>query len=229
MAQPPCAAAALLLFLYPLTFFLQYISGVIATMRISDDRYTRDRLRLDIALRFIRHEARTQTIRTWTGLTDDRIRKLYRSYLYRPGGSAFARPRGRSPQQAAFFLRTPRLKQEAALIASLCTLLGALPLGRPSRLDQPSRGFAEALALCEAYEAYRALVSAAHISFEHLVYLHDALARGDELKLATCSGCGALLVTERVAFDDAQCLCCAGLAAEYGGVLGTSCDKRYGA
>ena len=50
-------------------------------MRISDDRYTRDRLRFDLALRMIHHEARTCTIRTWTGLTDDRIRKLYRTYL----------------------------------------------------------------------------------------------------------------------------------------------------
>jgi hypothetical protein len=46
------------------------------TMRISDDRYSRDRQRYDLALRFIQHEARTRTIRTWTGLTDDRIRKI---------------------------------------------------------------------------------------------------------------------------------------------------------
>jgi hypothetical protein len=45
-------------------------------MHISDDRYSRERLCLDVALRFMRHEARTQTIRTWTGLTDDRIRKV---------------------------------------------------------------------------------------------------------------------------------------------------------
>jgi hypothetical protein len=197
-------------------------------MRISDDRYTRDRLRLDLALRFIRHEARTQTIRMWTGLTDDRIRKLYRSYLHRPGGSAFARPRGRSPQQAAFFLRTPRLKQESALIASLCTLLGALPAWRPPRPDQPPRGFAEALALCEAYEAYRALVSAAQISFEHTVYLHDALTRGDELRLATCSGCGALLVAERVALIEPRCVYCTGLAQQCGNDSGDASHMRCG-
>ena len=46
-------------------------------MRISDDRYSRERLSLDLALRFLRHEARTQTIRTWTGLTDARIRKSF--------------------------------------------------------------------------------------------------------------------------------------------------------
>jgi hypothetical protein len=45
-------------------------------MRISDDRYSRERLYLDLALRFLRHEARTQTIRAWTGLTDDRIRNV---------------------------------------------------------------------------------------------------------------------------------------------------------
>jgi hypothetical protein len=45
-------------------------------MRISDDRYSRDRQRFDLAVRFIQHEARTRTIRTWTGLTDDRIRKI---------------------------------------------------------------------------------------------------------------------------------------------------------
>ena len=46
-------------------------------MRIHDDRYNRDQLRHEVALAFIRHEARTHTIRVWTGLTDDRIRKLY--------------------------------------------------------------------------------------------------------------------------------------------------------
>jgi hypothetical protein len=49
-----------------------------SVMRISDDRYNRERLSLDLALRFLRHEARTQTIRAWTGLSDDRIRKLDR-------------------------------------------------------------------------------------------------------------------------------------------------------
>jgi hypothetical protein len=45
-------------------------------MRISEDRHSRDRLSLDLALKFLRYEARTQTIRTWTGLSDDRVRKL---------------------------------------------------------------------------------------------------------------------------------------------------------
>ena len=67
-------------------------------MRISDDRYSRDRLRFDLALRFMRHEARTHTIRKWTGLTDDRIRKLYRSYLVHLP-SQVARHRGNPRRQ----------------------------------------------------------------------------------------------------------------------------------
>jgi hypothetical protein len=190
-------------------------------MRISDDRYSRDRLRLDLALRFIRHEARTQTIRAWTGLTDDRIRKLYRSYFDRAAGGALPRPRGRSPRRASFFLRNPRLKQEAALIASLCLLLGALPRRAPRSglpLAAPAVGLAQGvpqgIALCEAYEAYRALVPAARISFEHLVYLFSALSRGDELKLASCAGCGAVVVVERMALKEPRCPHCADLACE---------------
>ena len=74
-------------------------------MRVSDDRYTRDRQRLDLALRLIRHEARTFTIRQWTGLSDDRIRKLYRSYVLNHDAQRVFRHRGKSPRQAA--LRTP--------------------------------------------------------------------------------------------------------------------------
>ena len=74
-------------------------------MRVSDDRYTRDRERLDLALRLIHHEARTFTIRQWTGLSDDRIRKLYRSYVMSDAASSVLRHRGKSPRQAAFFFK----------------------------------------------------------------------------------------------------------------------------
>ncbi|HUN27787.1 MAG TPA: hypothetical protein VMU67_15910 [Steroidobacteraceae bacterium] len=185
-------------------------------MRISDDRYSRDRLRLDLALRFIQHEARTQTIRAWTGLTDDRIRKLYRSYFARSGAAAIARPRGRSPGQASFFTRSPRLQQEAALLASLCSLLGVLPQRTQPRAGAQHPGIAQGVALCQAYETYRALVPTARITFEHLVYLNAALLRGDELKVANCGGCGALLVVERMALREARCLACAtAVAAEH--------------
>ncbi|MEP7313610.1 MAG: hypothetical protein ABI859_13575, partial [Pseudomonadota bacterium] len=127
-------------------------------MRISDDRYSRDRLRFDLALRFIQHEARTRTIRVWTGLTDDRIRKLYRSYLADDAGSTVTRHRGKSPQQVAFFTRSPRMRQETAVLASVCYLLGVMPANRVADAQRSLPGVQRGTALCEAFETYRRLV-----------------------------------------------------------------------
>jgi hypothetical protein len=176
-------------------------------MRISDNRYSRDRFRFDLALRFIRHEARTHTIRAWTGLSDDRIRKLHREYLHE-SGFIVSRPRGKSPQQCAFFTRSARHKEESSLLASLCSLLGALPsIGTPfsrQALANLSRGEL----LCQAFEVYHDLVAEPQISFEHLVFLVSALAAGDELTLAGCEDCGALTVGDRISFKAHHCLHC---------------------
>ncbi|MCS6948639.1 MAG: FlhC family transcriptional regulator, partial [Steroidobacteraceae bacterium] len=88
----------------------------------------RDTARLELAVRLIRLEARTRTIREWTGLTDDRIRKLYRSYL-RDGSQPIKRHRGKSPQLASYFLRTHRALRHASALAALLSAFGALPPG----------------------------------------------------------------------------------------------------
>ena len=182
-------------------------------MRISDDRYSRDRLRIDIALNFIRHEARTHTIRQWTGLTDDRIRKLYRSYLS-AGGHRVIRHRGKSPRQAGYFLRTARLRQEAAALAGLCGLVGLVgtrgAAGAP--VPAPAPGIARAASLLQAYEAYGAIVGQPLIAFEHAVLLVTALGRGDELSLARCADCGVLLVADPLALRAPHCTLCTGEA-----------------
>lgn len=177
-------------------------------MRISDNRYSRDRFRLDLALRFIRHEARTQTVRAWTGLSDDRIRKLYRSYLHEPGASA-GRPRGKSPRQSAFFTRSPKLKEESSLLASLCTLLGVLPRAGAPVSRQALASISRGEVLCQAFEVYRELVADPRISFEHLVFLVGALAGGEELQLVACEDCGALTVVDRFSFKARHCPQCA--------------------
>ena len=170
-------------------------------MRISDDRYSRDRLRLDIAMHFIQHEARTRTIRQWTGLTDDRIRKLYRSY-HAATGPRPARHRGRSPQQSGYFLRTARLREHSAALASLCGLVGLIG-------DPPGTGgIARAALLCHAYEAYRHYAQEPAISFEHAVLLLAKLARGSELRLEGCPACGALQLADRYALQAPRCPVC---------------------
>ena len=176
-------------------------------MRISDDRYSRDRARLDVAMHFIRHEARTHTIRQWTGLTDDRIRKLYRSYLLE-GGCRVARHRGKSPQQAAFFMRTARLRQEAGALAGLCCLVGLLDARRGHAPAHLAPGIGGAAALCQAYDFYLAMVRAPAIGFEHAVLLVSALTGGSELCLGNCQGCGALLVVDTCSLRPPRCALC---------------------
>ena len=178
-------------------------------MRISDDRYSRDQLRLDVAMRFIRLEARTQTIRQWTGLTKDRIRKLYRSYLCDVGSCAVRRHRGKAPRQAAYFTHSARLRQETDVLASVCLLVGLI--GRPSSsaLAEPLAQIRRAQLLCQAFECYRQMIPEPHISLDHLHFLLGALAHGRELRLDNCAGCGALIVADRLTLRAPRCVVCA--------------------
>ena len=185
-------------------------------MRISDDRYTRDRERLDLALRLIRHEARTFTIRQWTGLSDDRIRKLYRSYISSENAATVRRHRGKSPRQPAFFFRNPEVGFQAVQLASLFLVYGllrgtALGLEPRYRLGSLESG----ALLCQAYEAYAELHSPTIISFEHAWFLLLALARCDELGIARCAACGGVRLRDLLSKHRTTCANCgpSGLAA----------------
>jgi hypothetical protein len=175
-------------------------------MRISDDRYHRERLRMELALRFLVHEARTHTIRAWTGLSDDRIRKLYRSYV-RHARLHLPRHRGKSPHQVAYFTRSLRLQQESAALASVLMLLGVLP-AQAADAALPLPGLRRGELLCEAFEAYRTLIPAAQISFEHAVFLASALTSGELLRLGACADCGSVMVTERFPARVTRCQQC---------------------
>ncbi len=176
-------------------------------MRITDDRYTRDRLRLDLALRLIRHEARTCTIRCWTGLTDDRIRKLYKSYVEHVGRDAVRRHRGKAPRQAAYFLRNPELRLQSGTLATLMCSLGLFapePQAEPGALLQLRWGER----FCEAYEAYLSEFAQPRLGFEHACFLHRALERQAELALDECQNCGALVVVSAFAARPESCVFC---------------------
>jgi hypothetical protein len=179
-------------------------------MRVSDDRYTRDRVRFDLALRLIRHEARTLTIRQWTGLSDDRIRKLYRSYVLERHERSVLRHRGKSPRQAGYFFRNPELNIQSAQLASLYVMCGLL-CGMDSRLEARYRvGSLESGALiCQAYEAYLELHAPPIISFEHAWFLLFALARRDEITLTRCGECGGLRLIDLLARRRSACGNCA--------------------
>jgi Flagellar transcriptional activator (FlhC) len=180
-------------------------------VRVSDDRYTRDRQRFDLALRLIRHEARTFTIRQWTGLSDDRIRKLYRSYVLDGDAREVLRHRGKSPRQAAFFFRNPELNFQAAQLASLFLLYGLVICNERGIEPHYRVGSLESGALlCRAYEAYEEMHDPASISFEHAWFLLLALARRDEVGIGRCADCGGVHVRDLLARHKPACGRCDG-------------------
>ena len=175
-------------------------------MRITDDRYTRDRLRFDLALRLIRHEARTCTIRDWTGLTDDRIRKLFKSYAQHCGGTV-RRHRGKSPRQPAFFLKNDKLRLQASGLACALCEFGLLDGGPPTAAD----GLAQLRwgeRFCQAYETFLKRHAPSQIGFEHACFLRRALQRQKDLCIDDCEACGALLVVSPFAPRAGGCEFC---------------------
>jgi hypothetical protein len=182
-------------------------------MRITDNRYTRDRQRLDLALRMIHHEARTCTIRTWTGLSDDRIRKLYRTYVASQGATV-RRHRGKSPTQVAFFLKNLETRRHAAALAGLFALLGLLR----SASEHGAGGTQAALRwgelFCRTYETYLALHRPQRISFEHACYLLHVLQRRAELRAGACPACQGLMVVDALRRHAGVCAWCESDARE---------------
>jgi hypothetical protein len=177
-------------------------------MRVSDDRYNRDRLRLDLAMRLMRHGARTRTICDWTAFSEDRIRKLYHAYQRQREGEPSRRLRGKAPQRVEVFLETPALAFEATTLACLLCILGLLPKageagdGISPRVT-PERGEA----FCQAYETYAVLHCPARLSFEDAWYLLLALLQQDKLKLCRCGRCERLYLAAVTAIPAASCGC----------------------
>jgi hypothetical protein len=148
--------------------------------------------------------------RSWAGggLSDDRIRKLYRSYLTR-ARRYVPRHRGKSPHQISYFARSLRLQQETVWLASLLSLLGVIPAEPSADGSHGLPSLARGELLCHAFETYRAMVPSSQISFEHAVFLATTLAHGDQLRLGDCADCGSLVVTERFPIRKKRCHQCA--------------------
>ena len=178
-------------------------------MRVSDDRYTRDIRRIDLALRLIRLEARTHTIRQWTGLSDDRIRKLYKNYCAAAPSAALARHRGKSPRQSGYFFRNGEIQFHAAQLASLLVVYGLLADdGSCMRPAYASGSLTAGATLCSAYETYRQLHAPAMISFEHGWFLLIALSRHVEIGVEKCGACGGVRLLDLLARRRAVCGTC---------------------
>src|SRR5690348_4145971 len=104
--------------------------------RLPDNRFTRELRRHRLVARMLYHEARTNTISTWTAITPDQVRRLAQAAREKDSRAGPIRHRGQSPRQTHFFFRSTRVASQAAILGALFEHTGALPsqpTGVPSR------------------------------------------------------------------------------------------------
>ncbi len=180
-------------------------------MRLTDDRYSGEKSQFELALRLIRHEARTRSIRECTGLSDDRIRKVYSTYFLHSGDNRVKRRRGKSPRQVARFVKDAESQLQATTLVALFAAGRLIRIDRDNRVHscwpRPDVEFGHRL--CRAYEDYCLLHEDTQFSFEWTWNLLQCIAMNDELYLAVCATCDAHYVQDAYALDQKICPLCA--------------------
>ena len=176
-------------------------------MRVTDNRYRTERSQFELAMRMIRHEARTNTISYLTGLSDDRIRKVYDTY-FRAGNGDVRRRRGKSPTQIAPLIESPHRALESGVLAHLLHHSGlfSAPGARQPDLRQ---NLSLGQRFCDCFEAYQCIVPEPTLTFEWSWNLLMNMRRGDELGLAQCHACGVIHLCDLLAMPRTACPVCA--------------------
>jgi hypothetical protein len=179
-------------------------------MRLTDNRYAMEREQFELALRMIRHEARTRTIRECSGLNDDRIRKLYATYFKDSVATPVKRRRGKSPQQVTRFVKDAAHQLQATtLVALFCaSLLLRRDAANKLHACWPRPDVEYGHRICRAFETYILLHPAAKLSFEWAWNLLQNISKNDELYLASCRQCSTAYVQDAYALDKKTCPSC---------------------
>lgn len=181
-------------------------------MRTTDDRYRGERARFGLAMRMIRHEARTGTIRYLTGLSDDRIRKLYTSYFKFDDETKVRRRRGKTPTQITPLIRTPARTLESGVFVNLLLANSLLSIEDPP--GPALRGSIElGNRFCECYETHVRVVPRPTLSFEWAWNLMLTIRRGDEIAIDRCERCATAYLYDQLALPRSPCPACPTLRA----------------
>jgi hypothetical protein len=173
-------------------------------MRVSEDRYTRDLRRIQLAHRLIRHEVRTYWIRAFTHLTEGRIRNLLRSYGLATDG--VRRHRGSPPRLYTPYM-IPAKHSEASALAGIALtwhLVPAEPVHNAWR-TLPSLEFGERL--CDAFELFRLMVPGSTLNLDRFILLVMALAER-QLTVGHCGHCRALILLDPEGVKRRLCVWC---------------------
>jgi hypothetical protein len=174
-------------------------------MRVSEDRYSRDLRRINLAQRLIRLEARTHTIRVWTGLSDERVRNLYRSYT---GSDGPLRHRGPSPRRVLKIMRSPGLHCEASAVGALAHVVGLIPAQPLANAQRALPTVSNGEKVCHVFELFRHVVPQARFTIDQFILLVTALAEGVDFEMGHCTECHAALLIDRYGATRRLCLWC---------------------
>jgi hypothetical protein len=179
-------------------------------MRVTDNRYASERSQFELALRMIGHEARTRTIRDCTGLSDDRIRKIYSTYFRNTGNVQVRRRRGKSPQQVGPFVKNPLNQLEATTLVALFSTSLLLRIDASNHIHAcwPRPDVEYGHRVCRAFETYLLLHPRPKLSFEWAWSLLQNVSKNDELYLASCSSCRTNYIQDAYALDHGTCPSC---------------------
>ena len=180
-------------------------------MRLTDNRYASEKQQFELALRMIGHEARTRTIRLCTGLSDDRIRKVYTTYFRDTRNRKVRRRRGKSPRQIALYVKNPGNQLEAmTLVALYCAgLLLRVDGDNTVQACWPRPDVEYGHRICRAYETYLLLHPKPALTFEWAWNLLRRIGRNDELRIADCRHCRCRYLRDAYALDLRICPSCA--------------------
>ncbi|MBM0105799.1 hypothetical protein JM946_13745 [Steroidobacter sp. S1-65] len=167
-----------------------------------DSRMERELRRRHLAMRLIRHQARTHTIQEFTGLTRHQQATLRRQ----AGIPTDSRIRGPAPTSFEDFFTSARTQNESAVLALLYRALG------PSKFVRRHGGWEAAVErgeqLCDVYETWRAFFPSSRFEFDRLILLGEGLARGQEISFASCRSCHALLLIDLLGPNRRLCVHC---------------------
>jgi hypothetical protein len=179
-------------------------------MRFTDHRYAADMSKFNLAVRMISHEARTGTIRSCTGFSEDRIRKIYNTYFKCDATNTIKRRRGKSPTQIAPLLASASRQTEVTILACLFLYCGILHLDEHGNLISKEKLNPLSLGerICDAYETYRSLHPKPGLCFERTWGLYNSITREHELIFADCNDCGGPYIQDRYALDYGHCPFC---------------------
>lgn len=173
-------------------------------MRVSEDRYSRDLRRIQLAHRLVQHEVRTYWIRAFTHMTEGRVRNLLRSYGLATDG--IHRHRGSPPRLYTRFM-TAANHTEASALAGLAFdrhLVPEEPIRNAGRA-LPSLEFGESV--CEAFELFRLIVPGGTLNLDRYILLVMALAER-QLSLGRCGQCQAVILLDPLGAKRRLCVSC---------------------